>query len=408
MDDTFDEDISNEQWQESLALSSYLKLRKEGRMSSSVMSGMSTTSSFGHFSPVNRPTAASRVTTNASQLYDSSTIPPAALSDDELFGGQSNHPSIQLDFTPEESRNLDITGMKLLLTAALRDKEVLRNKVDSIASELSKAMEEKQVVLDQSTKVYALTSSANQWKLPLKLISLLGNKLLEVKYKVFLKWNQVINKESIVVNQDKNRLLILKLARRNILKLRLLKQKEHFRLWRLNIEKMDIKLHIITRSVSKQRDWNIQKRIFAFMQRKKRISRFIRKVMLNKERNALRKAWQFILRFGAHNQQIKETLTSRHSVYEAKIARLLLIYRKKDAQRVLKVNAWRLWVAFTEKQRNLVIKCKFVEHVVMKYFNPKSDCFRQWKKIALEDEPKRQHAVKVLKVPQWSPSPIAS
>jgi hypothetical protein len=201
---------------ETLELSSYLKLRKEmgsnslsPSMFSKVLKSSSPTQNF--LKNNNTPSTKSKLLISANEHNKSQFD-----LDDSIYKNVED-----LDDESVLNEN-EATALKLLLKTALKDKNEMSTKCFNLEEKL--------------LKTNILYNNSNYWKLPFKIVKILSIKLNIKKTSSFFKWKIMILNEKLIKKEVASNIKIITIAKKNFSNFKKLKIFKSFQKWKFFVD----------------------------------------------------------------------------------------------------------------------------------------------------------------------------
>lgn len=363
---------NNDSGQDSLALSAYLRMRREHRFTSPTLGGTESVQSdrtrlYSYFDqPSHEETPQTPMPTINRVDVSHEAISEAMLGVPDI--------SEQLDFGEEDvnASNMDITGMRLLLQTALRDKEILRRKLLDMQLTVENAEKQRQEALEHSQMITSLTDSSRKWRLPSFIAHILIRFEHTSKVKYLSVWKSKMHDFQTSIYRDHGRRLILKLARRNILHARLTSMHSFFLRWKSNCLIHDwlteSKAPILSDLIIKRTRKCIFQLLLAQSKRKKALRRIINNLQYSYYRLVFSR-WQLCLRYR----------TQELVLYSHRLLRLALVNKITNSLHLSVQRSWQIWSKYTLYHRFIEQRqgklCFAVKRLLRQEVLP----FRKWK-----------------------------
>lgn len=282
-----------------------------------------------------------------------------------------------------DDENLDVTGLKLLLRTALRDKEVTRHRLEATQDEIIRVRRENEEILHQSTVIHSIAENVRKWKLPLLLFQKITEKHLLAKMRALGTWFQGIKRKENIDLREKNRDLILLLARRNILKQRERVQQRFLLRWKLKIKEADNQMVVLAHIVQKQQQKHRLREVFHVMYKRMRFHRWYNRHRIGVRQRSLRRGWSMWLVFYrkalAHSSLEEQR---QYSIAGARKSALVRHWQLRHNFAHLKC------MLFQKKLRDLCHQR--LGRCMARALTPLRQAFRRWKKMAYLVTPKQE------------------
>lgn len=416
--------LFTDQWQDSLALSSYLKLRRDTAANTSTQGGIGGASTDA--SPARpgfqAPLSASTGNTVPSflnqfimkPLLDSAKKPGQMRNIDQISvidpetsflsttSRQTNNADDFLrsaiprddgddlfamadDDDGNQHGNMDKMGLKLLLRTALRDKDIANHRIHQLNDSIHHIEVEKQHLLQQSQSVYAIHASANRWKLPI--IVLWCYQQFEIRQctKAWQRWQRKIHLQKTHTLQQHQHQLIINIAKKNLMKVRNTKQQIAFIRWKC-WQQYQVQQELFNnRLLQKFRKQHLQRFHFQFWKQFSHRNQLLKKVIYRcKSYRKMRMSFQRWRQL-PHRHQRRE---DRHKLQQLTCLHLLQHQQRQQSQ--LK-HSWLLWKQHVTYQHRVMTRRQLFVMMLKKNHWHQSTlwyCFTRWKARIIYQLPK--------------------
>jgi hypothetical protein len=328
---------------DSLALHSYLKLRHEQR------------------SPHNQ-------SVRGRELYEEFRFDENGSAEEDFTEEINSDKSLSFTDHLDSISELDYKAMRLLVHTSVHEKEIAQSKVTALDNEIAR--------LKAMTLRY---TSPSTWKLPVAIVKLYSARVTGRKTKLFNVWKAKTLKQKLAAVFSERQQYLLKVARRNILKVRQTFVCRAFQRWSLQVRHAAEALVSYETKTTDRHKTYLTRALFKRM-RGRRLQRQTLRQM-----NRILRAVQYRFCF-AHWRGMTTAyyrtrlLKLQQTTSVASIAQALVQSRSQ-----LK-NAFAVWATGARGQRNrqklasLTHRC--FGHVIRRHANPLVYAFQRWRHVA--------------------------
>lgn len=304
---------------------------------------------------------------NRKELFEDYRFEESASFEEELEKSDRSENSLIFTENLTEVSELDFKAMRLLVHTSLHEKAQAQAKLSIVEDEVSRLM-----------KLTAKFTSSSNWALPLAIIKKGNIKMFRQKQRCFQNWKDKMIAYRISKLMLVQRGFTLKLARRNILKVRLMHLSRAFNRWTLQIkhaveaiESYGIKVASNHKSFLLQMAFNAARQRRVRRQTLRQLNRVARAVLFRK---CLSRWKQHVSdHYRQHYFELKQA-----AAFSAAVGSVV-VSRQSTKQAFLH---WAAWARADRMRSKLSQLCTGrLGQLVGKYVDPVHHAFQQWKQL---------------------------
>jgi hypothetical protein len=421
--------LLDERWQDSLALSSFLQLRRSGKQpleGAVELPEQSAGESRFNLSPSDKVGISNSMQMLESPFLSTPRSDPLTLKSLESSAithsrrpslsspdFRSSSPTSRYNTDPvssmietnhnhnksnvldsDEDDNVDTIGLRVLLKTALRDKDVVTHKLQSVTQQVEQLQASNNAILLKSTALYATTVSGRRWRLPCVLTCWSIQKDRQMSLRTFARWrHNTIDLHQSLLRRDTNVQQTLKLARNALAKARYIVVLKSFLKWKQQQQRQDL-VQVFASQRQRQltliRQWCCWKHIFrrtrclkrVITRRSRRADAFVLHCRWSQWRSAVNSRHHAVLLTWQSNNQRMKLMSMLHKLHNS----LLSVQRS--------FLSWKNKIFLDMKSKE--IKQKLLRVTLQKiHFHPLLQLFLVWKKWIFTEKPRVYKAIQI-------------